>query len=148
MTLAASICPVSISRPASISRTVRFAIPALLLAGCGLSGPAHGPTSPNIVDVTMGFGSFDPTVVHIKAGESVEFRNTALITHSVTDDPKLAMDAKDASEPAGAAPFNSGDIAPGQVYTQTFTQPGTYTYFCTHHEDDGMVARIIVDPAS
>jgi plastocyanin len=131
-----------------MSRIVRFAIPALLLAGCGLSGPAHGPTAPNVANVTMGFGSFDPTVVHIKAGESVEFRNTALITHSVTDDPKLAMDAKDASEPAGAAPFNSGDIAPGQVYTQTFTQPGTYTYFCTHHEDDGMVARIIVDPAS
>src|SRR5690348_15037777 len=110
MTLPASFFPASVSRPAFVSRTVRFAFPALLLAGCGLSGPAHGPTAPNVANVTMGFGSFDPTVVHIKAGESVEFRNTALITHSVTDDPKLAMDAKDASEPAGAAPFNSGDI--------------------------------------
>jgi plastocyanin len=127
---------------------VRFAVPALLLAGCGLSGPAHGPTSPDVVDVTMGFASYDPTVVHVKAGESVEFRNTALITHTVTDDPKLAKDAKDASGPAGATPFNSGDIAPGEIYTRTFTQPGTYTYFCTHHEGDGMVARVIVDPAS
>jgi len=132
--------------PASI--TVRFAIPALLLAGCGLSGPAHDAASPNVPTVTMGFGSFDPTVIHVKAGESVEFRNTALITHSVTDDPKLAMDAKDAVAPAGATPFTSGDIPPGQIYTQKFTQPGSYTYFCTHHEGDGMVAQIIVDPAS
>jgi plastocyanin len=137
------------SQPSALLRTVRFAVPALLLAGCGLSGPAHGPASPDAgATVTMGFGSFDPETIHIKAGQSVEFRNTAVITHSVTDDPKLAEDAKDASEPAGAAPFNSGDIAPGEVYTQTFTQPGTYTYFCTHHEDDGMVAKIIVDPAS
>ena len=130
-------------------RAVRFALPALLLAGCGLSGPAHGPASPDAgATVTMGFGSFDPDAIHIKAGQSVEFRNTAVITHSVTDDPKLAEDAKDASEPAGAAPFSSGDIAPGEVFTQTFTKPGTYVYFCTHHEDDGMVGRIIVDPAS
>jgi plastocyanin len=98
--------------------------------------------------VTMGFGSFDPGVIHIKAGQSVEFRNTAVITHSVTDDPKRAEDPKDASEPAGVPPFFSGDIAPGQIFTQTFTQPGTYNYFCTHHEGDGMVAKIVVDPAS
>jgi plastocyanin len=130
-------------------RSVRFALPALLLAGCGLSGPAHGPASPDAgATVTMGFASFDPGVIHIKAGQTVEFRNTAVITHSVTDDPKLAEDPKDAAEPAGVPPFASGDIAPGDIFTQTFTQPGTYAYFCTHHEGDGMVGQIVVDPAS
>ena len=130
-------------------RTLRFAIPAMFLAGCGLTGPAHGPASPDAgASVTMGFSSFEPASIEIKAGKAVEFRNTALITHSVTDDPKLAEDAKDASAPAGAAPFNSGDIAPGQVFTQTFTRPGTYVYFCTHHEGMGMVGKIVVDPAS
>ena len=132
------------------ARLIALTLPAsMLLAGCGLSGPAHGPASPNAgATVTMGFASFDPAEVHIKAGQTVEFRNTAIITHSVTDDPKLAQDAKDASSPAGAAPFSSGDIAPGRIYTQTFTEPGTYLYFCTHHEMDGMVAKVIVDPAS
>jgi plastocyanin len=131
------------------SRIVLFTIPALLLAGCGLSGPAHGPASPTAgATVTMGFVSFDPETIHIKAGQSVEFRNTAVITHSVTDDPKLAKDPKDAAEPAGAPPFFSGDIAPGTIFTQTFTQPGTYAYFCTHHEGEGMVGTIVVDPAS
>ena len=128
---------------------ITFIIPALLLAGCGMSGPAHDAASPDAgASVTMGFGSYEPETVHVKAGQTVEFRNTAVITHSVTDDAKLAKDATDAVVPAGATPFNSGDIAPGQIYTQTFTQPGTYTYFCTHHEDDGMVAQVIVDPAS
>jgi plastocyanin len=29
--------------------------------------------------------------------------------------------------------FNSGNLAPGQSYTFTFTTPGTYTYHCTYH---------------
>jgi plastocyanin len=120
----------------------------LALAGCGLSGPAHDPVKPGMVGVDMGFASFEPDTIHVKAGQTVAFRNNAVITHTVTDDPKLAMDPKDASAPAGAAPFNSGDLAPGQVFTQTFTVPGTYVYFCMHHEDDGMVAKVIVDPAS
>ncbi|MDG6991208.1 MAG: copper oxidase, partial [Nitrososphaerota archaeon] len=29
--------------------------------------------------------------------------------------------------------FSSGNIAPGQIWTYTFTKPGTYEYFCTYH---------------
>jgi len=140
--------PLSSRHPASSLQIVRFALPALLLAGCGLSGPAHGPTSPYVADIKMGLASFDPVVIHIKPGETVDFRNTAIVVHTVTDDLNLAGNVKDAAAPAGAAPFNSGDIPPGEIYTRTFTQPGIYRYFCTHHESDGMVARIIVDPAS
>lgn len=121
---------------------------ALLTAGCGLSGPAHDPVEPGTVGVDMGFASFEPATIHIKAGQTVAFRNNALITHTVTDDPTKAMDAKDAALPAGAPAFDSGDLPPGQVYTRTFTVPGTYTYFCMHHEEGGMVGTVIVDPAS
>jgi plastocyanin len=29
--------------------------------------------------------------------------------------------------------FSSGSIAPGGTYTYTFTQPGTYSYYCQYH---------------
>lgn len=29
--------------------------------------------------------------------------------------------------------FNSGDINPGATWSFTFTNPGTYTYFCSYH---------------
>jgi plastocyanin len=77
----------------------------------------------------------------------VEWRNTSLITHTVTDDPKLAKRSDDAVLPAGAAAFDSGDIPGGQIYTQSFDVPGTYRYFCTRHEGGGMVATVIVRPA-
>jgi plastocyanin len=121
----------------------------LAVTGCGLGGPAHGPAMANAAAVVdMGFSSFSPASVNIHVGQTVEWRNTSVITHSVTDDHAIAKDANDASIPAGATAFNSGDIPAGRVFAQTFTVPGTYKYFCTHHEGDGMVGTIVVAPTS
>ena len=85
------------------------------LAGCGLGGRAHGPASPNASAVVdMGFSSFQPETVHIRAGQTVEWRNTSVITHSVTDDRRSARSPR-CSIPAGATPFSSGDIPAGEV---------------------------------
>ena len=76
------------------------------LAGCGLGGRAHGPASPNASAVVdMGFSSFQPETVHIRAGQTVEWRNTSVITHSVTDDRRAASKPQDASIPVGSHPL-------------------------------------------
>jgi hypothetical protein len=38
--------------------------------------------------------------------------------------------------------WDSGDIRPGASYTATFQRPGTYEYFCRHHE--GMRGTVVV----
>lgn len=119
------------------------------LAGCGITGPAHDAPMANAAAVVdMGLASFDPEVVHIRTGQTVEWRNTALITHNVSDDTAKAATATDASIPAGATAFDSGDLKAGDVYTHTFTVSGIYKYFCRHHESDAMLGTVIVDPAS
>jgi plastocyanin len=121
----------------------------LALTGCGLGGPAHGPAMANAAAVVdMGFSSFNPETVKIRAGQTVEWRNTSVITHSVTNDPRLAETAGDASVPPGTTTFNSSDIPAGHVFLYKFTKPGTYKYFCTHHEGDNMVGKVVVTPAS
>jgi plastocyanin len=132
---------------ASIS-IITAASTALALSGCGLSGPAHGPPAANVAAVVdMGFQSYDPLSVTIRTGDTVEWRNTSLITHTVTGDPTRAKSPGDAVLPPGAQSFDSGDIVAGQVYLRAFTVPGTYHYFCTRHEDDGMVGSVVVTPA-
>lgn len=121
---------------------------ASALGGCGITGPAHDAPMANAAAVVdMGFTSFEPEVVHIRVGQTVQWRNTALITHNVSDDASKAMSPADASIPAGATPFDSGDLKAGNVYSHTFTVPGTYKYFCRLHEDDAMFGTVIVDPA-
>lgn len=121
----------------------------LTLGGCGLAGPAHGPPSPDAAAaVTMGFESFSPATVTVRQGDTVEWQNTSPITHTVTDDPKLATKAADASLPPDISPFNSGDIPAGQVYLHRFSEPGTYRYFSMHHEAGGMLGTVVVKPGS
>jgi plastocyanin len=120
---------------------------ATVLAGCGFTGPAHDQPSPqSAAAIEMGFSSFDPAIVTIEAGDTVEWQNVSWVSHTVTDDPTVAAVPHDAALPAGALAFDSGDIPAGEIYARVFTEPGTYRYFCRYHEDDGMVATIIVEP--
>ena len=42
--------------------------------------------------------------------------------------------------------FSSGNLAPGQTYSYTFTAPGTYEYHCTYHP--WMVGTVVVKAGS
>jgi plastocyanin len=85
-----------------------------------------------------------PEEVTISAGQTVVWTNTSSTFHTVTNDPALAKDRSHAQLPEGAQPFNSGNIAPGDVFQRTFEVPGTYVYFCIPHEAMGMVGNITV----
>ena len=134
------------------ARATRQSLAAALVlaaAGCGLTGPAHQAAMPDAAAVVdMGFMSFEPATVTIHAGQSVEWRNTSIITHTVTVNPAAAATAGDSALPAGAIPFSSGDVPAGKIFLYKFTVPGTYKYICTHHETDGMVGTVVVAPAS
>ncbi len=88
--------------------------------------------------------TYVPEEVTISAGQTVVWTNTSSTFHTVTNDPALAKDRSHAQLPPEAQPFNSGDIAPGEVFQHTFDVPGTYVYFCIPHEAIGMVGKITV----
>jgi plastocyanin len=114
-----------------------------LLSACGGSGPAYeAPARDVAATVEMGGFSFEPATIRINAGETIEWRNKSFFSHTVTDDPPRYASAT--ALPAGAAPFDSGRIASGQIYRHTFAEPGTYKYICTPHADLGMTGTVIV----
>lgn len=103
---------------------------------------AAGPQT-KLVRMTQG-KMFDPQTMTVKLGETVVWKNASDMTHTVTDEPSLALSAQDAALPAGAEAFNSGLIAPGKDFSHTFKVLGTYRYFCLPHEEGGMVGTIVV----
>ncbi len=104
-----------------------------------------GPRGPIGAEVHLtNLATYVPDTVRIDAGQMVLWINGSQIDHTVTDDPRLAKHARDARLPAGAAPFDSGDLAPGAVFEHTFRVPGVYHYFCQPHELDGMLGTVIV----
>lgn len=131
-----------------LGRIARAAIAAgaLALSGCGLGGPAHVAPPPPGVDatVTMGMSSFNPAAIAIRSGQTVQWRNRSIVTHTVTADRARAANPANVILPEGARPFHSGAIKAGQVWSYTFTTRGTYRYVCLPHEKQGMMGTVVV----
>lgn len=88
--------------------------------------------------------SFEPARTTIKAGDTIEWKNTGTQLHHVTTDPSAALKKTDVSTPPGAKPFDSGFLKPGESFSETFSVPGIYRYTCAVHEAKGMNGEIIV----
>src|SRR5215213_9794642 len=71
--------------------------------------------------------AFEPGTLSVPVGATVTWTNTGSRPHTVTAD--------DGS-------FDSGRLDPGEQFSQTFDQPGTYTYHCGFHPD--MQGSIVV----
>ena len=87
---------------------------------------------------------FAPMEITIKAGDTVEWRNTGSVGHTVTADPGRAPGSKNIALPAGAETFDSGWVKGGQVFRYTFSEPGVYRYICLPHEEVRMFGTVIV----
>jgi hypothetical protein len=78
----------------------------------------------------------------INAGDSVLWTNNGSTSHTVTE----CGDAfTPCPQPGG---FGSGTLNNGQTFSQTFSTPGTYEYFCALHGSAAMRGRVIVAGAT
>ncbi|MBR9990701.1 MAG: hypothetical protein KFH98_13155 [Gemmatimonadetes bacterium] len=89
---------------------------------------------------------FAPDTVVIRVGSAVRWTNTSVLPHTVTADPDKVVRGANVQLPAGADPFDSGNMDPGAVYVHRFTVPGTYRYVCVPHELAGMIGVVLVQP--
>ncbi len=89
---------------------------------------------------------FAPEVLEIRVGETVTFRNTTRIPHTVTAHPDRVRNPELVVLPEGAEPFDSGIMLAGDVFRHTFTVPGEYVYVCAPHEAMPMLGTIRVLP--
>lgn len=84
-------------------------------------------------DVVMENFAFVPETIVVQTGDTVTWTNEDSAPHTVT------AGARD--EPSGM--FDSGQIAPGQTFTFSFEEPGSFDYFCSFHS--GMEGTVIVE---
>jgi plastocyanin len=98
-----------------------------LMVGVGMRGvAAQEGSAVSIVDF-----AFQPGALEVPVGTTVTWTNTGAAPHTVTADD-------------GA--FNSGELAPGATFSQTFDAAGTFAYHCEIHPD--MTASVTVTDAA
>jgi plastocyanin len=82
------------------------------------SGGAPPTPAPGSVQVELRENAFEPHSVTVPAGATVEWANRGRHGHTVTSDARL---------------WDSGEMAPGAVYSRSFPRPGSYPYHCGLH---------------
>jgi plastocyanin len=122
---------------------------AVALAGCS----AQGTEGSGDYDVGMSAADFKPAEVTVAPGETVVWRNTSSVRHTITayedDIPGEAeffatgeFDSQSAAEDGWTK--GQGGLDSGETYEHTFEVPGTYEYFCIPHEVSGMKGTVVV----
>lgn len=109
----------------------------LMLLALGVAAPAQAQDTV-VVDMDKnaelnpkdGNWIFSPETVTVNVGDTVTWRNDSPAPHTATHND-------------GA--FDSGNIAQGEEYSETFDEAGTYRYYCEYHE--GQVGTVVVRAA-
>ena len=117
---------------------------ALAPTGFGRAARAGGDERPAALVEITDLLRFEPAEVEVSPGDVVEWQSVSLLVHTVTADPARATLEGSVELPAGASPFDSGNIEPQGVFRHRFTTPGTYRYFCVPHEGIPMRGTIVV----
>lgn len=91
---------------------------ALSLILCTAPSVAAVHAKPKTDTVTMNGNSYLPTVLTVKAGDTIVWVNKDLVNHSVT---------------SAVGAFDSKTVAPGQSWKHTFREKGAFPYSCTFH---------------
>lgn len=100
-----------------------------LVAACGDDDATDAGDAS--ASVTIERSRFGPRELTVGSGTEVSFENLDRAAHTVT------------SADGSALAFDSGDLGEGDVFTQTFDEPGTYDYFCEVHPT--MRASVVVE---
>jgi plastocyanin len=76
---------------------------------------------------TLGSSAYVPNPITVAAGRAVTWMNNDSTAHTVTSNTGV---------------FNSGTLGPGQSFSFTFQNAGTFQYHCSFHA--GMVGSVVV----
>ncbi len=102
-------------------------------SGCNEDETSTGNNgNPGANEVFMQSSSFSPASKTVAMGTTIKWINKVNATHNVISGTS--------GSPSGL--FNSGDKGLNGEFTFTFTQAGTFPFFCSHHS--GMTGTIIV----
>jgi plastocyanin len=80
---------------------------------------ARVPAPHKTVTIHIRDNLFEPAALNVEEGTTVRWINDGRNTHNVTPDTGKA--------------YGSPDLKPGRSYVHTFTDPGTFAYYCTLH---------------
>jgi len=94
------------------------AVQTATASASAVQSPVADANAPLVLHVAMKNMKFSPATIEIKKGDTVEWKNDDITPHTAT-----------------SAAFDSGSIASDAGWRHTFTQAGSFPYYCTFHPE-------------
>ncbi|XAR61599.1 hypothetical protein NMG60_11016064 [Bertholletia excelsa] len=87
--------------------------------------------------------AFVPSTFSVASGEKIVFKNNAGFPHNVIFDEDEVPPGVDVAKIS----MSDEDLlnAPGETYTVTLTEKGTYSFYCSPHQGAGMYGKVTVN---
>jgi plastocyanin len=127
--------------------------PDHLAAGISPGGPSGAPSTASVMRFLNSTSATNATET-VPLGTTVTWTNYAnnlphTVTFGIVGQPFPELNpfapASGGTTYEGTAVVNSGPLFPGQSFSLTFTQRGTFQYHCLFHDDtENMIATIVV----
>ncbi|MEO0540092.1 MAG: plastocyanin [Cyanobacteria bacterium P01_A01_bin.105] len=126
-----------------MTQALRGALAMILVLGACLmvAAPANAAEYEVKMGADSGLLQFVPANLTIASGDTVTWVNNKMAPHNVLFEESVPGGKSEADDLS----HNQLTFAPGENYSSTFDQPGTYRYFCAPHRGAGMVGVITVE---
>eukprot|EP00262_Sarcandra_glabra_P015357 TRINITY_DN4719_c0_g1_i1.p1 TRINITY_DN4719_c0_g1~~TRINITY_DN4719_c0_g1_i1.p1 ORF type:complete len:169 (-),score=9.82 TRINITY_DN4719_c0_g1_i1:225-731(-) len=87
--------------------------------------------------------AFVPNEFSVSSGEKIVFKNNAGFPHNVVFDEDEVPSGVDVAKIS----MSDEDLlnAPGETYSVTLSEKGSYAFYCTPHQGAGMVGKVTVN---
>lgn len=104
---------------------VWFVFIITLIVSCKKTNPG----TPGKNEIFLQYKTFNPTQLSIQKGTMVTFINKDNANHTATSTNKL---------------FDSGKLESGVSYSYTFSNAGTYYFYCNYHSSSSQEQGVII----
>jgi plastocyanin len=120
---------------------IPFVVVGMLGCGGGGGDEKTASTEQAAADFTVQVKnySFDPPVLNVKAGQTVEW----VIAQGSHD---IVSGSKDGEACTPDGKFSTSLLSTGKTFRYTFDKAGAYPYFCSPHCSQGQVGTVNVEP--
>jgi plastocyanin len=114
---------------ALVARAMARTVAAMCLATAVAAAPAFAADTKPATTIVIDNFSFSPGKLSVDTGSTVTWENHDDMPHTIVND-------------ATPREFKSAPLDSGEHFSQTFSKPGTYKYFCSIHPH--MTGTIVV----
>lgn len=138
---------VRVPSPAAPKLTVRASLKDLGVAVAATAASALLASNALAIEIKLGSDDgglvFEPKEFSVASGEKIVFKNNAGFPHNVLFDEDEVPSGVDVSKIS----MSEEDLlnAPGEEYSVSLTEKGTYSFYCSPHQGAGMVGKVTVN---